>query len=79
MTKDHITDWIKEIVKVIPELEPKNLCILIDGFVTGEVVYDNRTGVLNIFKGLKDLHLMPPRESELSDSMKRRMGILPKL
>ena len=55
LTDGELSLWAREIISLLPDLDLKKLKLLIDKFVKGEIKYDNKIGLPNIFIGLKQI------------------------
>lgn len=48
-----LIDWAKRILKIHPNVDPLDIQAVVDDFTTGDLPYDNKLAIRNIFIGLK--------------------------
>lgn len=53
LTDRQIEDWSNEIVRLCPQTSPEDLLEIIDKFMVGRYVWDNKSGIQNMFKAIK--------------------------
>lgn len=52
---ERIIEWSKSLSELVPNLDAKDLHTLINDFKLGELEYNQKEGIQNIIKGLKEL------------------------
>jgi|GEM_PF-3465221 len=52
LSDSQIEDWSKVINRLLPDLDLYDLSGMIDKMIIGEIEYDNKEGIQNIFRGL---------------------------
>lgn len=54
LSDSQIEDWTSEIVRLSPHTTIQDLVEIIDKFMKNEYIWDNRIGIQNLFKAIKE-------------------------